>query len=97
MMNQIEVDYDEKFLKENINDKNIKNRYLSKKEYRTMTTESKKTVAEFEAFKRITDPEVFRIARERERDSNILSGKDFVYAFYQMRGMDVDYDDIFAD
>ncbi|MBQ9160432.1 MAG: hypothetical protein IJ122_03800 [Methanobrevibacter sp.] len=45
----------------------------------------------------ITDPEEIRLAREREADPNILSGKDRIYAFYQMMGMEVNYDEIFAD
>ncbi|WP_298501414.1 hypothetical protein [uncultured Methanobrevibacter sp.] len=53
--------------------------------------------ASFSAFKRTDDPEVFGLAREREQDPTILSGKDMVYSFYKLMGMEIDYDDIFAD
>lgn len=54
-------------------------------------------VAEYTAFKRITDPEAIRLARERERNPTIMSGKDTIYAFYQMMGMEIDYDEIFSE
>ena len=60
-----------------------------------MTTNLK--TAEYNCRKLITDPEAIRIAREREAGPNILSGKDRVYALYKMLGMDVEYDEIFAD
>ena len=62
-----------------------------------MKTKPNIQVAEYNSIKRITDPEFFRLARERERDPNILSGRDMVYAFYQMMGMTIEYDEIFAD
>ena len=72
----------------------IKDIQLSKKGYSTMTNNSKGS-AEFSSFKRITDPEEIRLSRKREKDPNILSGKDLVYAFYQMMGIEIDYDEIF--
>ena len=77
-----------------INDKHINYIQLIRKEYDNLTIKPKETI-EFSSFKRISDPEVMRIARERERDPNIISGKDMVYAFYQLMGMEIDYDDIF--
>lgn len=77
-----------------INDKNIRDIQLSKKEYSTMTANSKQS-AEFSSFKRTTNPEEIKVYQKRERDPNILSGKDMVYAFYQMMGMDIEYDEIF--
>ncbi|MBQ6098318.1 MAG: hypothetical protein IJL02_00460 [Methanobrevibacter sp.] len=38
-----------------------------------MTIDSDKEIAEFSSFRRTYDPEVFRIAREMERDSGLLS------------------------
>lgn len=54
-------------------------------------------IAEYNCRKRITDPEEIRLARERERDPNILSGKDRIYALYKMMEMEIEYDEIFAD
>ena len=51
----------------------------------------------FSCRKHITDPEAVRLAREREADPNILSGKDKVFAFYQMMGMEIDYDELFEE
>lgn len=78
-----------------INNKNIKDIQLIKKEYITMS-DNLKTI-EFGHFKRVTDPEEIRLARERELDPNVLSGKDRIYAIYKTMGMEIDYDDIFAD
>ena len=78
-----------------INDKNISNIQLTKKEYVSMDNNS--NTIQYSCKKLITDPEEIRLAREREADPNILSGKDRIYAFYQMMGMEVKYDEIFAD
>ena len=77
-----------------INDKNIIDIQLSKKEYVMMDNIS---TAEYNCVKKIWDPEEFRKADERNADPNILSGKDAVYAFYKLMGMEIDYDEIFAD
>ncbi|WP_407432445.1 hypothetical protein [Methanobrevibacter sp.] len=37
------------------------------------------------------------MARERENNPNILSGKDVIYAFYRMMGMEIDYEDILPE
>jgi hypothetical protein len=47
--------------------------------------------------KRITGPEVIRIARELENGPNTPSAKELMYGFYKAIGMDVEYDEIFAD
>ena len=78
-----------------INDKNIRDIQLTKMEYVAMENNSK--TIEFRCRKRITDPEAIRLAREREADPNVLSGKDLMYSMYRSLGMDVDYDEIFAD
>ena len=39
--------------------------------------------------------EEFKKADERNADPNILTGKDAVYALYQLMGMEISYDDIF--
>ena len=77
-----------------INNKNITDIQLTKKEYVSMEFNS---IAQYNCRKWITDPEEIRLAREREQDPNILSGKDRIYAFYKMMGMEIDYDEIFAD
>ena len=79
-----------------INDKNINGIQLTKKEYVTMK-ETETITAEYTALPRITDPEIIRIARERERNPTLLSGKDRVYALYQMMGMEITYDEIFPE
>lgn len=78
-----------------INDKDIIDIQLTKKEYIVMDSNLK--TAEYNCRKWITDPEEIRLAREREANPNVLSGKDKLYALYQMLGMEVDYDDIFAE
>lgn len=47
--------------------------------------------------KRYGGPEEFRKADERNADPNMLTGKDAVYALYQLMGMEIEYDEIFAD
>lgn len=78
-----------------INNKNISDIQLTKKEYISVDTNSK--IAQYNCRKWVTDPEEIRLAREREQNPNVLSGKDRIYAFYQMMGMEIDYDEIFAD
>ncbi|WP_298521545.1 Ig-like domain-containing protein [uncultured Methanobrevibacter sp.] len=43
------------------------------------------------------NPEEFRKADERNANPNILTGKDAVYTLYQLLGMEIEYDEIFAD
>lgn len=88
-----DIKYGDELLKY-INNKNINDIQLIKKEYVIM--DNSKT-ATFKCRKRITDPEAIRIARELENDPNTPSAKELMYAFYQAIGMDVDYDSIFAD
>ncbi|MBR6024095.1 MAG: hypothetical protein IK044_03915 [Methanobrevibacter sp.] len=78
-----------------INDKNINGIRLTKTEYVNMN-ESDIETAEYTAL-RIVDPEIIRLARERERDPTLLSGKDRIYALYQMMGMEINYDEIFPE
>ena len=78
-----------------INNKNIKDIQLTKKEYVTTDTNSK-TVT-YNCRKRIADPEAIRIARDLENDPNTLSAKELMYALYQTIGMDVEYDEIFVE
>lgn len=79
-----------------INDKNINDIQLFKKEYSVMSIESDNGMAQYNCLKKIRDPEEFRKAKERIADPNILTGKDAVYALYQMMGMKRNYDEIFA-
>ena len=53
--------------------------------------------AEYHCRKRITNPEEFKKAEERIANPNILTGKDAVFALYQIMGMKIDYDSIFED
>ena len=77
-----------------INNKNINDIQLTKKEYVTLDTNSK--TATFNCRKR-PDSEAIRIAREMENDPNTPSAKEMMYALYQTLGVDVDYDEIFAE
>ena len=78
-----------------INDKNIDDIQLTKLEYGIMGNNSK--IATYACRKRITDPAVIKFAREFENNPFTPTGKDIMYAFYKSVGMDVDYDEIFAD
>lgn len=62
-----------------------------------MAAKSDNGTAQYNCLKKIYDPEEFRKADERNADSNIITGKDAVYLLYRIRGMDVEYDEIFAD
>ena len=62
-----------------------------------MKTNFKTKVAVYGGRRKNITPEAIKVARERERDPNILSGKDRVYALYQILGMEIDYDDIFPE
>lgn len=78
-----------------INDKNISDIQLTKRKYVTMDTNSKKVT--YCGRKRITDPEVIKFAREFENNPFTPTGRDIMYNFYKRMGMDVEYDEIFAD
>ena len=53
--------------------------------------------AEYNCRKRITSPETIELLREFENNPYTPNTKDLMYAFYQKMGIDVDYDEIFAD
>ena len=88
-----EIRYGRELLKY-INDKNIDDIQLTKREYTTM--DNKLNTAEYACRRRPTHEEI-ELARKRVEDPNILTGKDALYAFYKTMGMDVEYDEIFAD
>lgn len=97
MINRMcDVKYGNQLLKY-INDKNINGIQLTKTEYVFVKTQPIDQTIEFNCRKWITDPEAIRLARERENDPNILSGKDVIYAFYRMMGMEIDYEDILPE
>ena len=77
-----------------INNKNIKDIQLTKKEYATM--DNNLNAAEYACRRRPTHEEI-ELARKRVADPNILTGKDALFAFYKMMGMDIEYDEIFSD
>ena len=78
-----------------INDKNIIDIQLLKKEYASMDNNLK--TAEFECLKRISGPDAIRLAREFEKCPFTPTAKEILYNYYQSIGVDVDYDEIFAD
>lgn len=90
-----DVKYGNQLLKY-INDKNINDIQLTKTEYVNMKTRLNNRTIGFNCRKWITDPEAIRLARERENDPTILSGRDKIYAFYMMMGMEIEYDEIFS-
>ena len=61
-----------------------------------MKTKPNIQIAEYGGRRIITDPEFYRIAAEMERDPNVLSGIDRIYALYQMMGMDATYEELEA-
>lgn len=84
-----------KELSKYINNKNINDIQLTRREYIAMEINSE--TADYGCRKRITDPEVIKFARDFENNPFTPTGRDIMYAFYQKMGMDVDYDEIFAD
>lgn len=62
-----------------------------------ITMENSSKTAEYNCRKRITNPETIEFARAFENNPYTPSAKDLMYAFYKSIGMDVDYDEIFAD
>ena len=78
-----------------INNKNISDIQLTKKEYVDMPCNS--GTAEYNCRKHITDPEAIRLLREFEKSPYTPSAKEMMYDFYKKVGMDVDWDEIFAD
>ena len=53
--------------------------------------------AVYQCRERITNPEVLKFARDFENCPYTPSAKDMMYAFYQSIGVDIEYDEIFAD
>lgn len=64
-------------------------------EYVTMDTNI--NTAEYTAAERITDPDTLKLLRDFLVNPFMPSGKDLAYALFQSEGMDVDYDEIFAE
>jgi len=91
-----EEEYGNQLLKY-INDKDLKDIQLSKKEYMTIDIKSNIQTAEYNCVKKICDPEELIKIDERNANPNILTGKDAVYAFYKLMGLEIEYDEIFAD
>ncbi|MBQ2652585.1 MAG: hypothetical protein IJF83_03440 [Methanobrevibacter sp.] len=53
--------------------------------------------AEYVSFKRISGPDAIRLAREFEKCPFTPTAKEILYNYYQSIGMEIDYDEIFAD
>jgi hypothetical protein len=62
-----------------------------------MDTKSDNVQEGYGCFKRIYDPVEFQKANERNANPNIITGKDAVFLVYRIMGMEIDYDEIFAD
>lgn len=62
-----------------------------------MTMGNNSKTAEYNCRKRITNPETIGLLREFEINPYTPNAKDLMYAFYQKIGIDVEYDEIFAD
>lgn len=76
-----------------INNKNIDDIQLIKREYTDMASK----IADYKCRKHITDPETIRLLKEFENSPYTPSAKEMMYDFYQKVGMDVEWDEIFAD
>jgi len=73
-----------------INDKNINDIQLTKKEYITMPIESINQTARYNCRKKITDPEEIRKIEERIADPYTLTGIDKLRVFHEMMGLEFD-------
>lgn len=60
-----------------------------------MTMLSENNRVEYNCRKRITDPAELKKIDDMINNPYILTGKDLAYAFYQLMGVDVDYDELF--
>lgn len=54
-------------------------------------------LAEYSCKKRITDPQIIKEAQERMDNPNIITGKEGIYYLFEMMGMHIEWDEIFAD
>ena len=59
-------------------------------------TNNPKTI-EYNCRKRITNPEVIKLAREFENNPFTPTGRDLMYNAFKSIGMEIEYDEIFAD
>ena len=55
-----------------------------------------KTV-EYSCLKRISGPDAIRLAREFEKCPFTPTAKEILYNYYQSIGVEIEYDEIFAD
>lgn len=78
-----------------INNKNLNDIQLQKKEYTIMDTNLK--TAEYTSLKRITSPDAIKLAREFEKCPFTPTAKEILYNYYQSIGVEIDYDEIFSD
>lgn len=84
-----------KELSKYINNKNINDIQLLQKEYTTMDSDLK--TAEFSCLKRISSPDAIRLAREYEKCPFTPTAKEILYNYYQSIGVEIEFDEIFAD
>ena len=78
-----------------INNKNLNDIQLTKKEHTIMDTNLK--TAEYTSLKRITHPDAIKLAREFEKCPFTPTAKEILYNYYQSIGVEIDYNEIFAD
>ena len=78
-----------------INNKNISDIQLLKKEYTTMDSDLK--TVEFSCLKRLSGSDAIKLARDFEKCPFTPTAKEILYNYYQSIGAEISYDDIFAD
>lgn len=78
-----------------INNKKLNDIQLQKKEYIIIDTNLK--TAEYISLKRITGHDAIKLARKFEKCPFTPTAKEILYNYYQSIGVDIDYNEIFAD
>lgn len=78
-----------------INNKNISDIQLLKKEHTTMDSDLK--TVEFSCLKRLSGSDAIKLARDFEKCPFTPTAKEILYNYYQSIGAEISYDDIFAD
>lgn len=59
--------------------------------------DTKLKTAEYTSLKRIASPDAIELAREFEKCPFTPTAKEILYNYYQSIGVEIDYDEIFAD
>jgi hypothetical protein len=77
-----------------INDKNINCIQLTKKEYVSMTNNSKKGIAEFEHFESTSNPDDYKLVREFLDNPDLEENKQRISDFFDKMNVEIDADDL---